>query len=79
VKRSHNIASRLAKRGGPVTDSDSMETLLLHESVNQAWGARDRPAFRATEHVVVTGPSAKEAESWASQPGYRARYPGKPE
>jgi hypothetical protein len=57
-----------------------METLLLHESVNQAWGARDRPLFRAIEHVVLTGPCAKEAESWAVQPGCRAaRHPGKPE
>jgi len=48
---------------------DSMKTLLLHESVNQAWGARDRRVARATEHVALTGSCAKEAESWALQPG----------
>jgi hypothetical protein len=35
-----------------------METLLLHESVNQAWDARDRPVFRAIEHVVLTALSS---------------------
>jgi len=49
-----------------------MKTLLLHESVNQAWSARDRRVVRATEHVALTGPCAKEAESWALQPGCRA-------
>ena len=59
---------------------DSMEILLFHESVKQAWDARDRSVLRAREHVFVTGPSAKEAESWAVQPGCRAaRHPGKPE
>ena len=57
-----------------------METLLSLEKVKQAWDARDRPVFRATEHVVLTGPCAKEAESWALQPGCRVRrQPGKPE
>ena len=49
--------------------SDSMEILLSHESVKQVWDARDRASLRALEHVGVTGPSAKEAESWALQPG----------
>jgi len=49
--------------------SDSMEILLSHESVKQVWDARDRASLRAIEHVGVTGPSAKEAESWALQPG----------
>jgi len=46
-----------------------MEILLSHEGVKQVWDARDRDALRAFEHVGVTGPSAKEAESWALQPG----------
>jgi hypothetical protein len=36
-----------------------------YESVKQVWDARDRDSLRASEHVGVTGPSAKEAESWA--------------
>ena len=57
-----------------------METLLFLENMKQAWGARERQGFRATEHVLLTGPCAKEAESWALQPGCRApRHPGKPE
>jgi len=63
-----------------VTATDSMETLLPYESVNQVWGARDRMLCRANEHMLLTGPCAKEAESWAVQPGCRAaRHPGKPE
>jgi hypothetical protein len=50
-----------------------METLLLQRSVKQAWGARDRAVFRVIEHVVMTGPSAKEVESWARQPGAARR------
>ena len=46
-----------------------MEILLFHESVKQAWDARDRSVLRAREHVFVTGPSVKKAESWAVQPG----------
>jgi hypothetical protein len=57
-----------------------METLLTQESVKQVWGARDRLGIRAKEHVLLTGPRAKEAESWALQPGCRwPRQPGKPE
>ncbi|WP_147464912.1 hypothetical protein [Halococcus sp. IIIV-5B] len=57
---------------------DSMEILLLHESVRKAWDARDRPVSRAREHAWLTGPSAKEAESWALQPDWRAsRQSGK--
>lgn len=56
---------------------DSMEILLLHESVRKAWGARDRPVSRAREHVCLSGPSAKEAESWALQPGCRRAAAGK--
>ena len=37
---------------------DSMEILLTHENVKQAWDARDRSVLRASEHVFVTGPSA---------------------
>jgi hypothetical protein len=44
---------------------DSMEILLSQRSVNQLWDARDRALFRAPERVVLTGPSAKEAELWA--------------
>lgn len=44
---------------------DSMEILLSHESVNKVWDARDRQAVRASEHVVLIGPSAKEVEFWA--------------
>jgi hypothetical protein len=63
-----------------LNDTDSMEILLPYESVRKVWGARDRTESRAEEHVILTGPSAKEAESWASQPGCRPeRQPGKPE
>jgi hypothetical protein len=37
-------------------------------SVKQGSNARDRQIICATEHVCVTGPCAKEAESWALQP-----------
>jgi hypothetical protein len=40
-----------------------MEILLSHRSVNKLWDARDQALFRAPERVVLTGPSAKEAES----------------
>ena len=57
-----------------------METLLPHECVKQEWGPRDRPVSCAIEHVGLTGPCAKGAESWALQPGCRRlRQPGKPE
>jgi|AntDeeMetagen285_2_1112576.scaffolds.fasta_scaffold01559_4 hypothetical protein len=56
-----------------------METLLSLESVRKVWGARDRALNRAKEYVYLSGPSAKEAENWASQPGCRPeRQPGKP-
>jgi hypothetical protein len=35
--------------------TDSMETLLPYESVNQVWGARDRTLCRANEHVLLIG------------------------
>jgi hypothetical protein len=50
-----------------------MEILLSQRSVNRLWDARDRAVTRAAEHVVLTGPSAKEAELCANQPGCRAR------
>ena len=50
------------------SEDDSMETLLSLESVRKVWSARNRDEYRAREHVKMTGPSAKEAETRALQP-----------
>ena len=42
-----------------------MEILLFQRGMNQLWDARGRALFRVLEHVLLTGPSAKEAELWA--------------
>jgi hypothetical protein len=52
-----------------ISAADSMGKIcFLSREKGQAWGTRDRAVFGVFERALLTGPGAKEAETWASQP-----------
>jgi hypothetical protein len=52
-----------------IAAADSMGKIcFLSREKGHAWGTRDRALFGVRERALLTGPGAKEAETWAYQP-----------